>query len=282
MKRKIAPCLWYNAQAKEAADLYCSAFANAKITAQSPIVTEINVAGQSITLLDGGPMYKPNASISFYYNCNTLEEFDRIWNAFTKQGSVLIETGKYPWSEKYGWVSDMFGVSWQLGLSKSKEADKIIPCLMFTGDQYGKADEAISHYTKIFENSKIESIQRYGANELPDLEGKIKHAEILMNAQRFMLLESARSHGVEFTEGISFTVHCETQQQIDYYWEQLTESGEESMCGWLKDKYGVSWQIIPTILGKLLSDPSKAGKAAKAFMSMRKMNIEQIVQASIS
>src|SRR5687768_228801 len=99
MTRKITPCLWYNAQAKEAANLYCSAFANAKITAQSPIVTEINVSGQSITLLDGGPMYKPNASISFYYNCKTVTEFDQIWNAFAKDGSVLIAAGEYPWSE---------------------------------------------------------------------------------------------------------------------------------------------------------------------------------------
>lgn len=282
MTRKITPCLWYNAQAKEAATLYCSAFTNSKITAQSPIVTEINVSGQSITLLDGGPMYRPNASISFYYNCETPEEFDRIWNAFTKEGTILITAGKYPWSEKYGWVSDKFGVSWQLGISKTKISDKIIPCLMFTGDQYGRADQAIAHYTKIFENSKVDSIQRYSGNEQPDQEGKIKHGEILINGQRFMLLESAQSHGVEFSEGISFTIHCETQQQIDYYWEKLTESGEESMCGWLKDKFGVSWQIIPTVLSKLMSDPAKAGKAAQAFMAMRKMNIEQIVQATIA
>jgi predicted 3-demethylubiquinone-9 3-methyltransferase (glyoxalase superfamily) len=283
MTRKITPCLWYNAQAKEAASLYCAAFSNAKITAQSPIVTEINVAGQSITLLDGGPTYKPNASISFYYNCESEDEFNRVWNAFTKEGTIFIAAAKYPWSEKYGWVSDKFGVSWQVGIMKQGQVlEKIIPCFMFTGDQYGNAEKAIAHYTTIFENAKVDSIQRYGSNELPDAEGKIKHAEILINNQRFMLLESAQSHGVEFSEGISFTIQCETQQQIDYYWEKLTESGEESMCGWLKDKFGVSWQIIPTILGKLMSDPAKAGKAAQAFMSMRKLNIEQIVQASIS
>ena len=103
-----------------------------------------------------------------------------------------------------------------------------------------------------------------------------------LNGNKFMLMESAAAHNFTFTEGVSLTIHCETQEEIDYYWERLTESGAESMCGWLKDKFGVSWQIVPIILSKIMSDPAKAGKAAQAFMAMRKLNIEQIVQASVS
>jgi predicted 3-demethylubiquinone-9 3-methyltransferase (glyoxalase superfamily) len=284
MKEKITPCLWYNGQAKEAAALYCSVFADAKITAQSTIVTGINVAGQNITLLDGGPMYQPNPSISFYYVCENENEFDRIWNAFSKEGSILMPADKYPWSEKYGWITDKFGVSWQLCVDKiSNVGQKITPCFLFTGKQYGRAEEAIDFYSSIFENPSVDGILRYGNNELPDTEGKVKHAQIAFNDQKFMLMESAAGHKFNFTEGVSLTIHCENQQQIDYYWTKLTESGgQESMCGWLKDKFGVSWQIIPTILSKIMSDPAKAGKAAQAFMSMRKLNIEQIVQASIA
>jgi len=283
MKEKITPCLWFNARAKEAAALYCSVFADAKITAQSPIVTGINISGQSFTLLDGGPMYKPNPSISFYYICEKEDELNNIWNAFGKEGTVLMPLDKYPWSEKYGWINDKFGISWQIALGKlSDVGQKITPCLMFTGKQYGRADEAIAHYSSIFKNVKVDGVLRYGANELPDQEGKVKHAQITLNDQKFMIMESAAPHNFTFTEGISLTIHCETQKEIDYYWKMLTESGEESMCGWLKDKFGVSWQIIPTILSKIMSDPAKAGKAAQAFMAMRKLNIEQIVQASIS
>ena len=153
---------------------------------------------------------------------------------------------------------------------------------MFTGKQYGKADEAIAHYSSIFKNVKVDGILRYGANESPDEEGKVKHAQLALNDHKFMIMESAAPHNFSFTEGVSLTVYCETQNEIDYYWEKLTESGKESMCGWLKDKFGVSWQIIPTVLGKIMSEPAKAGKAAQAFMAMRKLNIEQIVQASIS
>lgn len=283
MKKQITPCLWYNHQAKEAAALYCSVFEKSKITSQSPIVTEIEVSGQRFILLDGGPMYQPNPSISFYYICENIEELEIIWSAFSKEGNIMMPLDKYPWSEKYGWITDKFGISWQLALGNIGEAgQKITPCLLFTGKQYGRVDEAIEHYTGIFNHVSIDGILRYGANELPDTAGKVKHSQIVVDGQKFMLMESAAEHKFTFTEGVSLTVYCETQKEIDEYWEKFTESGEESMCGWLKDKFGVSWQIIPTMLGKIMSDPAKAGKAAQAFMSMRKLNIEQIVQASIS
>lgn len=283
MKEKITPCLWFNGRGQEAAALYCSLFADAKITAQSPFVTGISVSGQSITLLDGGPKYKPTPAISFYYICEKPEELDRIWNAFSKEGTILMPLDKYPWGEKYGWVNDKYGISWQLSLGKIDDVgQKITPCLLFTGKQYGRAEEAINHYLSIFKKSKLDGILRYSNNELPDIEGKVKHAQMGLNGYKIMLMESAGQHNFTFTEGVSLTIHCETQEEIDYYWERLTESGAESMCGWLKDKFGVSWQIVPTILNKIMSDPAKAGKAAQAFMAMRKLNIEQIVQASIS
>lgn len=284
MQRQITPCLWFDNQAKEAASVYCTAFKKSKITSQSPIVTEIDVSGQKFILLDGGPKYKPNPSISFFYICEDAVELDLAWNTLAKGGgSVLMPLDKYPWSERYGWLTDKFGISWQLALGKiSDVGQKITPCLTFTDKQYGRANEAIEHYSSIFENTIVEGILRYGANESPDKEGKVKHAQLSLDGQKLMLMESAAYHSFNFTEGVSLTIHCDTQDEIDYYWERFTESGQESMCGWLKDRFGVSWQIVPTMLDKIMKDPVKAGKAAQAFMSMRKLNIEQIVQASIA
>src|SRR5688572_13784161 len=132
MKKPITPCLWFDAKAQEAATLYCSVFAHAKITSQSPFVTEIEVSGQKIILLDGGPKYHPNPSISFYYICEQAEEFDRIWNAFKEGGTIRMADGKYPWGERYGWITDKYGVSWQLALGKINDVgQKITPCLLF-------------------------------------------------------------------------------------------------------------------------------------------------------
>mgnify|MGYP002621608860 CR=1 FL=1 len=283
MKEQITPCLWFDNQAKEAGTFYSTYLANAKIVAQSPVVTEIEILGQHITLLDGGPMYQPNVSISLFYICETDEEISRIWEAFTKEGSILMPLGKYEWSEKYGWLNDKYGVSWQFALGQIDEVgQKITPCLLFTGKQYGRAEEAINHYSEIFKNPKQDGILRFGNNEASEQVGKVKHAQVAFNGQKFMFMDSAQPHNFAFSEGVSLTIHCETQDEIDYYWKKLTENGEESMCGWLKDKFGVSWQIIPIILSKIMSDPEKAGKAAQAFMQMRKFDIEKLVQASIS
>jgi predicted 3-demethylubiquinone-9 3-methyltransferase (glyoxalase superfamily) len=282
MKELITPCLWFDNQAREAATLYCKIFPGARIVTQSSIVTEIEVAGQHFTLLDGGPMYRPNPSISLFYNCETEEEINNIWEAFSKDGFIQMPLDMYPWSEKYGWISDRFGISWQLALGMTEPVDqKIAPFLLFVGDQYGRAEEAIQHYTSIFNNSGTAGILRYTKNEQPDEEGKIKLARIVLNGQKIMLMESAHAHKFAFNEGVSLTIHCNTQDEIDYYWEKLTQSGEESRCGWLKDKFGVSWQVIPTMLGKIMTDPNKAGKAAQAFMQMRKFDIEKIVQATL-
>jgi predicted 3-demethylubiquinone-9 3-methyltransferase (glyoxalase superfamily) len=276
-KEKITPCLWFNGNAEEAADLYCSAFSGAKITARSPFVIELNVSGQSITLLDGGTKYQPNPSISFYYICETEKELNGIWQQFIKEGKVMMPLDKYPWGEKYGWISDKYGVSWQIALGKIADVgQKITPCLMFTGKRCGKAEEALNFYSSVFKISKTDGI-------LYDEQDKnlVKHAQFALLGQKFMVMDNTEKHSFDFSEGVSLTIHCETQDEIDYYWNQLTEDGEESMCGWLKDKFGVSWQIVPTILGEIMSNPQKAGKAAEAFMSMRKLDIEQIVQATL-
>lgn len=281
MSELITPCLWFDNQAKDAAALYCKLFPGAKIVMQSPVVTELQIAGQHLTLLDGGPMYRPNPSISLYYVCDSEEELNRIWEGLS-DGYILMPLDRYPWSEKYGWVSDRFGISWQVTLGPVAAVEqKITPFLLFVADQYGRAQEAIQHYTSIFKDSAIDEILRYENNEQPDIDGNVKHAVITLSSQKFMLMESALAHKFAFNEGVSLTIHCNTQEEIDFYWEKLTESGEESRCGWLKDKFGVSWQVIPTILGKLMTDPGKAGKAAEAFMQMRKFDIEKIVQATL-
>lgn len=246
------------------------------------MVTEIEIAGHRFTLLDGGPKYKPNASISFYYLCETEEELARIWDAFSSDGTVLMPLGSYEWGEQYGWVNDHFGVSWQFALGSIKAVgQKVTPTLLFTGRQYGRAEEAIDHYSTIFKNSKIDGILRYGGHEAPDKEGRVKHAQVAFSGQKFMLMDSAQPHPFTFSEGVSLVIHCGTQDEIDYYWERLTEGGQESMCGWLKDRFGVSWQVVPSVLDSIMRDPLKADKAAEAFLTMRKLEIEQIVQATL-
>jgi predicted 3-demethylubiquinone-9 3-methyltransferase (glyoxalase superfamily) len=280
MKQKITPCLWYNNRGKEAAQRYCAAFKNARISAESPMVTEVDLSGHRFILLDGGPQFQPNPSVSFFYICETEQELDQAWNTLTAGGKVLMPLDKYPWSEKYGWVSDPFGISWQIALGKlSDVGQKITPSLLFTQDQFGRAEEAVNFYTSVFKNSSVDGILKYEDSEGNELAGKVKHAQVVLDGNKMMLMESL-GHDFKFSEGISLTVYCDTQEEIDYYWNTLTGGGgKESMCGWLADKFGVWWQITPSILPRIMEEPGKAGKAMNAFMKMKKLNIQQILEA---
>ncbi|GEO04364.1 VOC family protein [Adhaeribacter aerolatus] len=279
MTNEIYPCLWFNGNAKEAAELYCSVFPNAKITVNTPMVVNFSLAGQKFMGLNGGPAHVPNPSISFFVVCETPEEVENAWKKLSKGGSVLMALDQYPWSEKYGWVQDMYGISWQLSLGKLAEVgQKFTPCLMFTGQQTGKAEQAIHFYTSVFDNSSVVGILKYDAND-NEIAGNVKHAQFKLGDQVFMAMDSSRSHAFNFNEGISLVINCRTQEEIDYYWGKLTEGGKEDRCGWLKDQYGISWQIVPAILGKLMTDSDKAPRVMQAFMQMKKFDIEKLVNA---
>jgi predicted 3-demethylubiquinone-9 3-methyltransferase (glyoxalase superfamily) len=279
MKNPIYPCLWFNGDAKTAALFYCSLFNNSKVTADTAMVVNFELEGQKFMGLNGGPNFTFNPSVSFFVICESESEIVTIWNKLTEGGSVMMALDKYPWSEKYGWLQDQFGVSWQLMLrSIAAMQQKITPALMFTGSQAGKAEQAMNFYTSLFSDSKIEDINRYLAGE-GDVEGTVKHARFDLSHQSFIALDSSAQHGFQFNEAISIVVECDTQQEIDHYWNAFTKEGQESMCGWLKDKFGVSWQIVPTILGKLMMDPERAPRVMKAFLTMKKFDIQKLQNA---
>lgn len=279
MKNSIYPCLWFNGNAKEAAQFYSSVFDNSVITSENQFVSIFESAGQKFMCLNGGPEFSFNPSISFFVVFETEEELDRTWNKLVNKGDVLMALDKYEWSPKYGWLSDQYGVSWQLSVGKFEQiGQKFTPTLMFTGAQSGNAEEAIRFYTSLFANSDIVGILRY-SKEDGDTEGNIKHAQFKLNNQVFMAMDSSLEHHFGFNEAVSFVVECDTQQEIDYFWNKFTLEGEEGQCGWLKDKFGVSWQIVPSVLDSLMSDPTRSARVVDAFMKMKKFEIEKLVTA---
>jgi predicted 3-demethylubiquinone-9 3-methyltransferase (glyoxalase superfamily) len=155
--------------------------------------------------------------------------------------------------------------------------EKICPSLLFTGNKFGKAEEAIKFYTSVFDNSSIDNLQHYPA-ETP-FAGKVLFSSSKLNKYNLIAMDGPGEHAFIFNEALSFVVTCKTQEEIDYYWNKLTEDGEESRCGWLKDKFGISWQIVPAILGELMMDKEKAPRVMQAFMQMKKFDIEKLKQA---
>jgi predicted 3-demethylubiquinone-9 3-methyltransferase (glyoxalase superfamily) len=192
-----------------------------------------------------------------------------------------MEIQEYPWAKRYGWLQDKYGLSWQLSFSEHhKMAQKITPLLMFTQDKAGKTKEAIEMYTSIFPNSKIEMLVPYEKGE-GDKEGYIKHSRFTLDGQNFMAMDSSGPHKFIFNEAVSFMVNCDTQKEIDFYWGKLSAVPAAEQCGWLKDKYGVSWQIVPSIMNEMMAggDKEKIARVTQAFLKMKKFDIEALKRA---
>ncbi len=297
--RPIIPNLWFDRQAEEAAGFYTALFARSRtgraaraskagfeihgIPEGTLLNVEFEIAGQRFIAINGGPIFKFTPAVSYLVACDTKEQVDAIWARLSQGGAALMELGEYPFSGRYGWTQDRFGVSWQVMLMGDRPARQLItPTLMFVGEQAGRAEAAIGLYTSLFNGSALGDISRYGPGEEPDTAGSIRHASFTIEGQEFAAMDSAHQHEFSFSEANSFLVECETQNEIDYYWDQLTAGGgQEGMCGWLKDRFGVSWQVAPAVLAEMLrdGDTQKVERVTNAFLAMQKFDLAALRRA---
>jgi predicted 3-demethylubiquinone-9 3-methyltransferase (glyoxalase superfamily) len=296
--QKITPHLWSDKEAKEAAEFYISLFPNSKVTNITTLhntpsgdcdVVSFELAGQSFMTISAGPLFKFNPSVSFIVNFdpsrheNALENIDTLWEKLSQGGTTLMPLQQYPFSQRYGWVQDKYGLSWQLILSDSRGEERpfIIPSLMFVGAMCGKAEEAINFYLSVFKDSRMGAMHRYSTGQEPDELGTVMFADFMLLGQWFAAMDSEREHHFAFNEAISFMVNCETQEEIDYYWERLSAVPEAEQCGWLKDKYGLSWQIVPTAMDEMLKDKDekKIARVTEAFLKMKKFDLAELRKA---
>lgn len=297
---KISTMFWFDSQAEEAAKFYESLFEHSKLgqrafygkagfefhrQPEGKLMTiEFELEGQRFVGLNGGPVFKFTPSISFLIACGSKKEVEAFWEPLSAGGEVMMELGEYPFSPWYGWTKDRFGLSWQvMQMGDIPSAQKITPTLMYVGHVAGKAEEAIRFYASIFSRSKVGDILRYAKGEEPDREGTIKHAGFTLEGREFAAMDSAYEHGFSFTEAISFVVSCDTQKEIDHFWKMLTEGGDPNaqQCGWLKDKYDVSWQVTPAVLETMLADPDrkKVERVTNAYLKMKKFDIGELEKA---
>ena len=295
--QKINPFLWFDNNAEEAAKFYASVFKDSKIKtttkyseesaktsgrAKGSVMTvAFDLYGQPFVAINGGSVFKFNPSVSFFVNCKTEVEVEEIWNKLSDGGKILMALDKYPFSEKYGWLEDKFGVSWQIIIFRGEAEQKIIPSLMFTKNVTGKAEEAINFYTSIFDNAKPGSFFKFEEGQKPDKDSSIAYADFTLEGQKFAAMDGGHMHDFSFNEAISFVVNCDNQKELDHFWNKLSAVPQAEMCGWLKDKYGLSWQIVPTALGELLSskESGKSQRVMQAVLQMKKLDIETLKNA---
>lgn len=293
--QKIIPNLWFNKNAKEAVNFYTSIFPDAKVIATSHYPKskeegladfQLNMAGKVLTIdfeimgfrfvaINAGPEVTPNPSISFFITLDSKEEIDELWGKLRDGGKELMPLSKYFFSEYYGWVQDKYNVSWQLILNNPEgdQRPKVMPSLLFTQDKSGKAKEARDFYLSVFKDSKegttaiFEEDTQFGQKK-----GDVMFSDFKLENVWLAAMDGGNTHEFTFNDGVSLLISCSDQDEIDYYWEKLTEGGgEESVCGWLKDKYGVSWQVAPENMDELMKKPD----AFKIMMQQKKIIIAE-------
>lgn len=292
----ISPCIWMDDRAEEAARFYAGTFRSARELSVvryplgmdnpahrppgSVLLVDVELAGQCFTLLNGGPVFAPNPSISFFVHAESAEEVDRLYAALSDGGAALMPPGEYPWSPRYAWVQDRYGVSWQLMAGRRDGQATLVPCLMFAGDVAGFAREAISFYTRSLPAGRMGRLESYAPGEGPV--AFLKHGRFAVAGVDLVAMDSHVPHAFAFNEGVSLQLLCDSQAELDAAWEKLGEGGTHGPCGWLKDRFGISWQVVPAALSRWFQEADEAGRARllTAVWAMTKLDVRSLEAAT--
>lgn len=296
--QKIVPHLWFDTQAKEAAAFYCRAFPGSKVLSSSVLkgtpsgdcdIVTFNLSGHDFMAISAGPFFKINPSVSFILNFDPSTDkqaethLNELWNKLNEGGTALMPLRAYPFSKRYGWVQDRFGVSWQLMLTNPKGEPRpfITPSLLFANANQNRAEDAIRFYVETFRNARMGSLVRYPQATGPAQKDSVMFSDFMLENQWFAAMDSGTEQPFVFNEGISLLINCDTQEEIDYYWERLSAVPQAEQCGWLKDKFGVAWQVTPTRLNAMLAAgmPERTERVTKAFLQMKKFDIAKLEAA---
>jgi predicted 3-demethylubiquinone-9 3-methyltransferase (glyoxalase superfamily) len=295
----IKPHIWFDQdKAKEAAEFYASLMPDSALNYVNHFdmpgggeceTVEFTVAEQPFLGISSGHGLKISPAISFMINFDSSRDpdarkhIDKVWDKLLPSGEVMMPLDRYPFSERYGLVSDKYGVSWQLILTNPADEERpvIVPSLLYTGDVAGKANEAIDFYCSVFKDGKRGTTAPRSEDMGFDKAGTLMFADFYVNDTWLAAIDSAHPHGFAFNDAVSLLITCETQEDIDYYWSALSTDGEPGQCGWLKDKYGVSWQVTSAVMFEVLKNgsPEQVSCVTQTFMTMKKVDVAALQQA---
>lgn len=288
--QKIIPHLWFDKEALEAAAFYVSLFENSRISNTTKItdtpsgdseIVDFKLANLKFSAICAGPYFKFNPSVSLMVACENKEEVNRLYRSLSF-GTDLMPLSEYPFSKYYAWVEDKYGLSWQLMLVDNiAQHQKIVPVLLFAGDVCGRGEEAIDYYTSVFKLSKKGFMNYYAEGDANDKRARINYGEVDLYGSKFIVMDHGYGGDFTFNEAFSFIVECKDQEEIDYFWNKLSFVPEAEQCGWVKDQFGLSWQIVPFNMNEVLmkGTEEEIKRATEAFLKMKKFDLKALENA---
>ena len=282
MDQLITPAIWCDGTADEAARFYADVFREGSVVEQVPgLAATVSIHGFRLSLINGGDQCAPNPSISCILNFDPLlfgsEEqarayLDELYERLSA-GGVLMELGEYPFSQRYAWVRDRFGMTWQLMLTDPAGEPRpfILPSFMFGGTNHANAKEATEAWIALFDDSRRGVLYRYEEGG-PMAAGTVMFTDFTLRGTWMSARDSGASHDLTFTPGVSMIVSCRDQEEIDRYWTRLSAVPEAERCGWCVDRWGVSWQVVPHNIAELMADAATREK----ILQMDKIDLTRL------
>lgn len=282
MDQLITPAISCDGTADEAARFYADVFREGSVVEQVPgLAATVSIHGFRLSLINGGDQYAPNPSISCILNFDPLlfgsEEqartyLDELYERLSA-GGVLMELGEYPFSQRYAWVRDRFGMTWQLMLTDPAGEPRpfILPSFMFGGTNHANAEEATETWIALFDDSRRGVLYRYEEGG-PMAAGTVMFTDFTLRGTWMSARDSGASHDLTFTPGVSMIVSCRDQEEIDRYWTRLSAVPEAGRCGWCVDRWGVSWQVVPHNIAELMADAATREK----ILQMDKIDLTRL------
>lgn len=281
--QKVLLHLWFENDAQQAVSTYIRLFPDSALDRRSVVkdtpsgdaeVFEFHLAGVHFQALNGGPGFRHNGAISMSVECGDAEDIRRLHAGLMDGGREIIPFKDYSFAERYGWLQDRWGVHWQL-LKTCKPGTRVVPDLMFAGAMTGKAEEAMRFYVSLLPGSSIRDISAYEPGEAQVKEARHEYVLASLAGSMFSAVDSALPREETFNEAASIVVHCKDQAEVDRLWAALSASPGQEACGWLKDRYGVSWQIVPEELFSLAIDARGEYDpgVTRAMLGMKKLDI---------
>ena len=294
---RIVPCIWFEDQAEAAASFYVAAFEQGHVDAVaryprtggnpsnqppgSDLTVDLTLADQRFTLLNGGPIFKPNPSVSFHVHLPDAAAVDVLHAALGAGGMDLMPLDTYPWSPRFVWLQDRFGVSWQLMARDDAARPTIVPALMFAGPHHGRARAAIAAYVAALPGSSVVHVEDFGEGEGGEV-GTGKQAVLELMGQPVVAMDGGPGHAFGFDEGVSLQVMCTDQAEVDRVATALAaDGGEEGPCGWVRDRFGLWWQVGTARVGAWMASEDEAARdrVFHALLPMHRLDLAALERA---
>ncbi|MGQ7595731.1 VOC family protein [Streptococcus suis] len=283
----IIPHLWYDTEAKEAVAFYVDLFGGkldwtytiTDTPSGDSDLIQFQLGDMTLAAISAGPYFKLNESMSLMVNVASKDEVTRLYQALSEGGRILMPLGEYPFSPYYVWLEDRFGLSWQLSyapdLVKSYQFDI---CLLFSQEQVGLAQPMLDYYKDKLPQASVGQLSYYGEGEAAVEAAKLNYAELLIAGQKMIVMDHGYGGEASFNEAFSLMVYVDSQDELNFYYDLLSAVPEAEMCGWVKDQFGISWQIVPRMLMEAYDTASQETVKAvnDAVLTMKRLDFATI------